>query len=49
MCAAFMEINLDAFIKSLRRIYSVAPSLEMDMILYVVVLKFMGRFVDLGM
>lgn len=43
-----MEINLNSFMKSLRRFYSVSPNQEMDMVMYVVVLKFLGRFVDFG-
>lgn len=49
MSDAVLEINLNSFMKSLRRIYSVPPSQEMDMVVYVVVLKFLGRFVDFGM
>lgn len=49
MSAAFTEINLDTFLRSFRRFYAVSPSSEIDMVMYVVVLKFMGRFIDFGM
>lgn len=48
MSAAFTQINLDSVMKYFRRFYSVCPSSEIDMVMFVSVLRFIGRFVDVG-